>query len=50
MQCALTLANRGLARVHLVERNRELGGYAAMSAGLPGLGEWQRASTGGVVS
>ncbi len=43
MQCALTLARRGLARVHLVERNPQLGGYAALVAGLPGLGEWQRA-------
>lgn len=43
MQCALTLARRGLARVHLVERGRELGGYAAIAASLPGLGEWQRA-------
>jgi dimethylamine/trimethylamine dehydrogenase len=42
MQCALTLARRGLARVHLVERSRELGGYAAVAASLPGLAEWQR--------
>ncbi len=42
MQCALTLARRGLRRVHLVERSPELGGYAALAASLPGLGEWSR--------
>lgn len=36
------LARRGLRRVHLVEAAGELGGYAALAARLPGLGEWAR--------
>jgi dimethylamine/trimethylamine dehydrogenase len=42
LECALTLARRGVRRLHLVDANAEPGGYAALAASLPDLGEWQR--------
>jgi dimethylamine/trimethylamine dehydrogenase len=41
MECAIVLAKRGFRRVHLVEAERELGGYAAVAASLPDLAEWR---------
>ncbi|MBS1883072.1 MAG: FAD-dependent oxidoreductase [Actinobacteria bacterium] len=42
MECALVLARRGMRRVHLVDRERELGGHLRWVTQLPGLGEWAR--------
>jgi dimethylamine/trimethylamine dehydrogenase len=42
MECAVTLGKRGMRRVHLVEAQPTLGGYAALAASLPGLAEWHR--------
>ncbi len=42
LECALTLARRGMRRVHVVEAEEEVGGYAALVSRLPGLGEWAR--------
>jgi dimethylamine/trimethylamine dehydrogenase len=42
MECAIVLARRGARRVHLVDAAGELGGYASLLAGLPGLHEWSR--------
>jgi dimethylamine/trimethylamine dehydrogenase len=42
MECAIVLGRRGYERVHLVERAAGLGGYAALVATLPHLGEWRR--------
>ena len=42
MECAIVLGKRGYERVHLVERGELLGGYAALAASLPHLGEWRR--------
>jgi dimethylamine/trimethylamine dehydrogenase len=42
MECAIVLGRRGYERVHLVERDAGLGGYAALVATLPHLGEWRR--------
>jgi dimethylamine/trimethylamine dehydrogenase len=41
MECAIVLAKRGFRRVHLVEADRELGGYATVAASLPDLAEWR---------
>jgi dimethylamine/trimethylamine dehydrogenase len=45
MECAVVLGKRGFRRVHLVDAAPELGGYAALVARLPGLGEWARVAT-----
>ncbi len=42
LECALTLARRGLRRVHLVESTDHVGGHLRWVAQLPGLGEWAR--------
>src|SRR4029077_4729849 len=42
MECALTLARRGAARVALVDRAPSLGGPLGWLSRLPGLGEWGR--------
>jgi dimethylamine/trimethylamine dehydrogenase len=42
MECAVVLARRGFEQVHLVDRAKELGGYANLAAKLPGLSEWGR--------
>jgi dimethylamine/trimethylamine dehydrogenase len=42
MECAIVLGRRGYDRVHLVERDEQLGGYASLVATLPHLGEWRR--------
>jgi dimethylamine/trimethylamine dehydrogenase len=42
MECALTLAKRGIRRVYLVDAAPDVGGYAALAACLPGLAEWSR--------
>jgi dimethylamine/trimethylamine dehydrogenase len=42
MECALTLARRGMRHVHLVDRSDQLGGALALAATLPTLGEWAR--------
>jgi len=40
MECARVLAERGLRRVHLVDREKEMGGHLNWVSRLPGLGEW----------
>ncbi|MGA0009961.1 MAG: FAD-dependent oxidoreductase [Candidatus Nanopelagicales bacterium] len=42
MECALTLARRGLAAVHLVEAEAEIGGHLRWTRQLPTLGDWGR--------
>jgi dimethylamine/trimethylamine dehydrogenase len=42
MECALTLARRGAARVRLVERAPAMGGHLGWLTRLPGLAEWGR--------
>jgi dimethylamine/trimethylamine dehydrogenase len=42
MECAIVLARRGFARIHLVEAGDEVGGSARWLPRLPGLGEWNR--------
>jgi dimethylamine/trimethylamine dehydrogenase len=42
MECALTLARRGIRRVHLVDENHEVGGSLRWVSSLPTLGEWGR--------
>ncbi|MGZ4430217.1 MAG: oxidoreductase, partial [Gaiellales bacterium] len=42
MECAVTLAKRGVTRVRLVDRASRMGGHLALVTGLPGLGEWGR--------
>ena len=42
MECAITLAKRGLRRVHLVEADTELGGIWRWISRLPHLQEWAR--------
>src|SRR5215470_6509533 len=41
MECAIVLGRRGYDRVHLVESDDQLGGYAALVCTLPHLGEWR---------
>lgn len=43
LECALTLARRGMRRVHLVDADSELGGTLRWVSTLPTLGEWVRA-------
>jgi dimethylamine/trimethylamine dehydrogenase len=42
MECAVTLARRGLAAVHLVEAEAEIGGHLRWTRQLPTLGDWGR--------
>ena len=42
MECAITLAKRGMRRVHLVDADKEIGGSMRWISQLPGLGEWGR--------
>ena len=42
MECGLTLARRGAARVRLVDRAPSMGGHLGWLSRLPGLGEWGR--------
>jgi dimethylamine/trimethylamine dehydrogenase len=42
MECAIVLGKRRFRRVHLVDAASDIGGYAALAARLPGLGEWAR--------
>lgn len=42
MECALMLGRRGIRRVHLVDREPEMGGHLRWFTQLPGLGEWSR--------
>jgi dimethylamine/trimethylamine dehydrogenase len=42
MECAIVLGKRGMRRVHLVDAAPEIGGYAGLVSGLPGLGQWAR--------
>jgi dimethylamine/trimethylamine dehydrogenase len=42
MECALTLARRGAARVRLVDRAPAMGGHLGLLTRLPGLAEWGR--------
>jgi dimethylamine/trimethylamine dehydrogenase len=40
LECALTLAQRGVERVRLIEANEELGGSLRLLARFPGCGHW----------
>jgi dimethylamine/trimethylamine dehydrogenase len=42
LECAMVLAERGLASVHLVEARDHVGGSLAWVAKLPGFAEWER--------
>ena len=42
MECAIVLAKRGMNRVHLVDRRRELGGHLTWMTKLPTLATWNR--------
>jgi dimethylamine/trimethylamine dehydrogenase len=42
MECALTLARRGMRRIHLMDAEQELGGMLRWVVTLPTLGEWAR--------
>jgi dimethylamine/trimethylamine dehydrogenase len=42
MECAITLAKRGMRRVHLVEAADELGGHFSWVPRFRGLGDWAR--------
>ncbi len=42
LECALTLARRGMRRVHLVDADGEVGGALRWASTLPTLGEWAR--------
>jgi dimethylamine/trimethylamine dehydrogenase len=42
LECAVVLGRRGMRNVQLVEANADVGGVAALTARLPGLGQWQR--------
>jgi dimethylamine/trimethylamine dehydrogenase len=42
MECAIVLARRGARHVQLVDAAADVGGYASLVAGLPGLYEWRR--------
>lgn len=42
MECALTLARRGLSAVHLVDAESEIGGHLRWVRQLPTLGDWGR--------
>ncbi len=42
MECAMVLGKRGMAGVHLVDSEAEIGGHIDWVATLPGLNEWRR--------
>lgn len=42
LECAVTLARRGMRRIHLIDASRELGGMLSWVSTLPTLGEWAR--------
>lgn len=42
MECARVLGERGMRRVHLVDRADEIGGHLNWVSRLPGLGQWAR--------
>jgi len=42
MECAMVLGKRGMAGVHLVDADDEIGGSVRWISQLPGLGEWRR--------
>jgi dimethylamine/trimethylamine dehydrogenase len=42
MECAIVLGKRGFERVHLVDREPDVGGALRWHTRLPGLGEWGR--------
>jgi dimethylamine/trimethylamine dehydrogenase len=42
MECAITLAKRGMRRVHLVEASSEIGGHFSWVPKFQGLGDWAR--------
>ena len=42
LECAIVLAKRGHDRVHLVEKDAEVGGCVQWISRLPGLGEWRK--------
>jgi dimethylamine/trimethylamine dehydrogenase len=42
LECALTLARRGAARVRLVDRSPSMGGHLGWLTRLPGIAEWGR--------
>jgi dimethylamine/trimethylamine dehydrogenase len=42
LECALTLARRGVRQIHVVDAGKDPGGHLAWFAGLPRLGEWRR--------
>ena len=42
LECAIVLAKRGHDRVHLVEKDAEVGGCVRWMSRLPGLGEWRK--------
>ena len=42
LECAIVLGKRGMRRVHLVDREAEIGGCMRWIPKLPGLGEWAR--------
>jgi dimethylamine/trimethylamine dehydrogenase len=42
MECAITLAKRGMRGVHLVEAESDLGGHVRWVSTLPGMGEWSK--------
>ena len=42
MECALTLARRGLAAVHLIDEQDQVGGHLRWTRQLPTMGDWGR--------
>lgn len=42
LECAIVLAKRGYDRVHLIEKDADVGGCVRWISRLPGLGEWRK--------
>ncbi len=42
LECAIVLAKRGYERVHLIEKDADLGGCVRWISRLPGLAEWRK--------
>jgi dimethylamine/trimethylamine dehydrogenase len=42
LECARVLGERGMHRVHLLDRSSDLGGHLGWVSRLPGLGQWHR--------
>jgi dimethylamine/trimethylamine dehydrogenase len=42
LECAIVLAKRGHDRVHLIEKDADVGGCVRWISRLPGLGEWRK--------